>query len=119
MRSVPPPGGRKPRRRLLHRAQRHKATSPNANHETYRIQREIEPQLIAIARKLGIKIIATNDSHFVNERDGEAHDRLICLSTNKSLDDPTRMRYSMQEWFNIPPARWRRFADLPEARKHP
>ncbi len=95
--------------------QRHKATSPNANHETYQIQREIEPQLIAIARKLGIKIIATNDSHFVNERDGEAHDRLICLSTNKSLDDPTRMRYSMQEWFKTSGEMAQVFADLPEA----
>ncbi len=52
--------------------QRHKATQPRANHETYVRQKEIEPKLIELARKYGIKIIATNDVHFVNEI-GRAH----------------------------------------------
>ena len=63
--------------------QRHKATVVNAAHDTYEKQRAIEPKLIALARKYDIKLIATNDVHFVDEDDAEAHDRLICLSTNK------------------------------------
>lgn len=61
--------------------QRHKATRPDANHETYQKQKEVEGQLIKLARDNNIKIIASNDVHFVNEADADAHDRLICLST--------------------------------------
>lgn len=60
--------------------QRHKATKVNANHTTYEEQMRIESQLIALARKYDIKIIASNDVHFTNEEDSEAHDRLICLA---------------------------------------
>ncbi len=95
--------------------QRHKATKPNANHETYTIQREVEPHLIELARKHGIKIIATNDVHFVDEADSEAHDRLICLSTNHLVSDENRMHYSMQEWFKTTAEMENVFADIPEA----
>ena len=95
--------------------QRHKATKPLANHETYELQKEIEPEIIRIARKYGVKIIATNDSHFINEDDAEAHDHLICISTKKDLDDPKRMRYTMQEWFKTTEEMSTLFADIPEA----
>ena len=95
--------------------QRHKATVPRANHETYELQRRIEPQLIELARKHNIKIIATNDIHFVNEEDAEAHDRLICLSTNKYLADESRMLYSKQEWMKTTAEMADVFSDLPEA----
>ncbi|MDE6653543.1 MAG: PHP domain-containing protein, partial [Muribaculaceae bacterium] len=78
--------------------QRHKATVTRANHETYEEQMRVEPMLLKLAQENGVKVIATNDVHFVNEEDAEAHDRLICLSTGKSLEDPTRMLYSKQEW---------------------
>ena len=74
--------------------QRHKATVPRANHETYLIQEKVNEQLIALARKFNVKIICTNDVHFVNEEHAEAHDRLICLSTGRDLDDPERMLYT-------------------------
>ena len=95
--------------------QRHKATVPRANHETYEIQKQVEPQLIALAEKYGIKIIATNDSHFLNEDDAEAHDRLICLSTNRNVNDPTRMLYSKQEWFKTCAEMEAIFGDMPQA----
>ncbi len=95
--------------------QRHKATALRANHETYERQREIEPKLIELARKHGIKIIATNDVHFVEESDAEAHDRLICLSTNKYYNDENRMLYSKQEWFKTGSEMAQVFQDLPEA----
>ena len=95
--------------------QRHKATKPRANHETYEIQRSIEPHLIALARKYDIKIIASNDVHFVDEADSEAHDRLICLSTNHQVNDENRMLYSKQEWFKTTAEMEAIFADIPEA----
>ncbi|MDE6277627.1 MAG: DNA polymerase III subunit alpha [Muribaculaceae bacterium] len=95
--------------------QRHKATVPRANHETYELQKAIEPKLIALARKHGVKIIASNDAHFVNESDAEAHDRLICLATNKFLNDESRMLYTKQEWLKSSDEMSALFADLPEA----
>ena len=71
--------------------------------------------LIELARKHNVKLIATNDVHFVNQEDAEAHDRLICLSTGKDLDDPTRMRYSKQEWMKTTAEMNAIFADIPEA----
>ncbi len=95
--------------------QRHKATRPDANHETYEIQKQIEPELIRIAHKFGVKIIATNDSHFVNEEDADAHDHLICVSTKLNIDDEKRMRYSKQEWVKTTAEMSALFADIPEA----
>lgn len=95
--------------------QRHKATVPRANHETYELQKAIEPQLIELAQKHGVKIIASNDVHFVDESDAEAHDRLICLATNHYLSDENRMLYSKQEWMKTSEEMHRLFADIPEA----
>ena len=95
--------------------QRHKATVPRANHETFEIQQQVNPKLIALARKLDIKIIATNDVHFVDEKDAEAHDRLICLSTGKYLADESRMLYSKQEWMKTSDEMSAIFNDIPEA----
>ena len=94
---------------------RHPTDKPNANTDTYRQQMKVEPQLIALARKHGIKLIATNDSHFVEEEHGEAHDHLICLATQKDYDDPNRMHYTKQEWLKSPDEMAALFADLPEA----
>lgn len=95
--------------------QRHPADKPNANHETYQLQKRIEPQLIELAKKYDIKIIATNDVHFVNRDDAEAHDRLICLFTNKFVADDSRMLYSKQEWMKTTSEMRELFADIPEA----
>ncbi len=95
--------------------QRHKATVPEANHEAYELQRQIEPHIIEIARRQGVKLVATNDVHFVDEDDAEAHDLLICLSTNSARNDPKRMRYSKQEWFKTRAEMWNIFSDIPEA----
>lgn len=94
--------------------QRHKATVQRANHETYERQREIEGQLLELARKHGVKVIATNDVHFVDEADAEAHDRLICLSTNHYVNDEGRMLYTKQEWFKTSAEMEAVFADMPE-----
>lgn len=95
--------------------QRHKASGPNANHETYERQIEIEPHMIAIARKLGIKLVATNDAHFVNQSDAEAHELLIRLSTNRTISQELKLAYTKQEWLKTRAEMWDVFADLPEA----
>ncbi|GHT32303.1 DNA-directed DNA polymerase [Bacteroidia bacterium] len=95
--------------------QRHSTNNPNADQTIYPKQVEVNKELIALASKHNIKIIATNDVHFVNEEDAEAHDRLICLSTGKDLDDPARMRYTKQEWMKTTEEMNRLFADVPEA----
>ncbi|KAA6300528.1 MAG: DNA polymerase III subunit alpha [Candidatus Ordinivivax streblomastigis] len=95
--------------------QRHEATAIRANHEAYPMQTIVNKQLVEYARKYSIKLICTNDVHFVNEEDAEAHDRLICLSTGKDLDDPTRMIYTKQEWMKTRAEMNLRFADVPEA----
>ncbi|MDE5941228.1 MAG: DNA polymerase III subunit alpha, partial [Muribaculaceae bacterium] len=95
--------------------QRHKATVPRANHETYPLQERVNKELIRIARKFDVKLICTNDVHFVNEDDAEAHERLICLSTNKKISDENRMLYSKQEWLKTTAEMSEVFADLPES----
>ncbi|MCR4660365.1 MAG: DNA polymerase III subunit alpha [Bacteroidales bacterium] len=95
--------------------QRHKTEKPNANYDTYRQQELVNPVLIELARKHNIKIIATNDVHFVEEEHGEAHDHLICLATQKDYSDHDRLHYTKQEWLKSPDEMAAIFADLPEA----
>ena len=95
--------------------QRHKATVPKANHETYPLQVKANEKLLELARKYNVKVVCTNDVHFVDEENAEAHDRLICLSTGKDLDDPTRMLYTKQEWMKTRAEMNELFADVPEA----
>ena len=95
--------------------QRHETQKPNADVEVYERQKQVNPVLIELARKYGVKIIATNDAHFVNEEDAEAHDRLICLSTNHFVTDVNRMHYTKQEWIKTPSEMAEIFSDIPEA----
>ncbi len=97
--------------------QRHEVTNPTqeANRETYEVQKRVNPVLIDLAKKHGIKLICSNDSHFLNEDDAEAHDLLLCLSTGRDLNDPNRMRYSKQEWFKTKAEMNAIFGDIPEA----
>ena len=95
--------------------QRHKATVPNANHETYLAQVNVNGHLKEIAKKYGIKMICTNDVHFLDEENADAHELLICLSTGRTPDDPNLMRYTKQEWFKTTEEMNLLFADEPEA----
>ena len=97
--------------------QRHEVKDPNqrANRETFPIQQMINKELIQLARKHNIKLVCTNDVHFVDEDNAEAHDHLICLSTGRDLDDPNRMLYSKQEWFKTRDEMYEVFSDIPEA----
>lgn len=94
---------------------RHPAADPRQRTEIYDNQQRCIQEKIKIARKLGIKLLATNDVHFLNQEDAEAHDLLICLNTRKDIDDPNRMRYTRQEWFKTTQEMIDLFPDLPEA----
>ncbi|MDR1602369.1 MAG: DNA polymerase III subunit alpha [Tannerella sp.] len=95
--------------------QRHQTDDPNVDREIYPKQMEVNDVLIDLARKHNIKLIATNDVHFVDAENAEAHDRLICLSTQKDLNDPNRLRYTKQEWMKTTAEMNAIFADIPEA----
>ena len=97
--------------------QRHEVKDPaiRANRETFPLQQQANKVLIELAREYGIKLICSNDVHFVDQENAEAHDHLLCLSTGKDLDDPTRMLYSKQEWFKTRAEMNEIFSDVPEA----
>ena len=95
--------------------QRHKATVERANHETYRLQCIVNEQLIALAEKHNIKLVATNDVHFVEEDDAEAHDRLITINSRHDFDSPDRLLYSKQEWMKSRAEMSEIFADVPQS----
>lgn len=95
--------------------QRHKTDKPLGDREVYERQVEVNKVLLELAKKYNIKVIATNDVHFVEEEHGEAHDRLICVSTAKDFDDATRMHYTKQEWLKTPEEMYEIFKDVPEA----
>ena len=94
--------------------QRHETFKENANRETYEDQKKVNAVLIDFSKRLGIKLVATNDVHFTNEEDAEAHDRLICVSMQKTYSEP-RMHYSKQEWLKSTEEMNKIFADVPEA----
>ena len=97
--------------------QRHEVRDPNlrANRETFPLQQRANKVLVELAREYGVKLVCTNDAHFVDQENAEAHDHLLCLSTGKDLDDPSRMLYTKQEWLKTRAEMNEVFADIPEA----
>jgi DNA polymerase-3 subunit alpha len=94
--------------------QRHQSNDPGMNKLVFDDQVFVNRTLLKLGKKLGIKCIASNDVHFVNMNDAEAHDHLICLNTGKDLEDPKRMRYTGQEWFKTQDEMKEIFLDHPE-----
>lgn len=94
--------------------QRHETNVPGAEKSTFEYQQQVNAVIFQIAEKLGIKVVATNDVHFVRKEDGPAHDRLICISTNSDFDDPKRLRYTQQEYLKSTEEMSAIFADHPE-----
>ena len=97
--------------------QRHEVKDPSvrANRETFPLQQKANRVILQLAKEYGIKVVCTNDAHFVDEDNAEAHDHLLCLATGKDLDDPNRMLYSKQEWFKTREEMNEVFSDVPEA----
>ena len=96
--------------------QRHEVKDPNirANRETFPLQQKANKAMMELAGEYGVKLVCTNDAHFVDQDNAEAHDHLLCLATGKDLDDPKRMLYSKQEWFKTRAEMNMVFGDLPQ-----
>ena len=97
--------------------QRHEVKDPKirANRELYPLQQQVNELMIELAKEYDVKLVCTNDVHFVDKEHAEAHDRLICMATDKDLDDPNRILYTKQEWFKTCEEMGDVFSDIPEA----
>ena len=93
---------------------RHKNNDPVLKRDIWENQQKVNKVLLQLGKKLGVKVIATNDAHFANEEDAESHDLLVCLSTGRDYDDQTRMRYTKQEWMKTTAEMNELFVDIPE-----
>ncbi|MBP5796149.1 MAG: DNA polymerase III subunit alpha, partial [Bacteroidales bacterium] len=93
----------------------HKTQVPGMSLELYEQQKFYTGELFKLAQKHGVKVVATNDVHFVNKEDGPAHDRLICLTTHSAIDDPKRLRYTQQEYLKSEEEMAQLFPEHPEA----
>ncbi len=79
-------------------------------------QQKIDKQIIQLSRETGIKLVATNDTHYTVQEDGEAHEAFMCIAMNKLYDDPDRLRHSVREFYVKSPEEMAKlFADIPEA----
>ncbi|MDR1130776.1 MAG: DNA polymerase III subunit alpha, partial [Prevotellaceae bacterium] len=94
--------------------QRHQSSNPYTT-QVFREQTVSNQGILQLSEKLGIKVIASNDVHFVHEADADVHDRLICINTGAKLNDTDRMRYTGQEWLKSQSEMQELFADVPEA----
>ncbi len=95
--------------------QRHPTGDPETDRNVFDDQQFVNKVLVDFATKHNIKVVATNDSHFIDAEDADAHDRLICIGTAKDIDDPNRLKYTRQEWFKTQQEMKELFVDIPEA----
>jgi len=95
--------------------QRHETYDPEADRSAFPLQQKVIEAFKKLSVKYKVKLIATNDAHFINAEDAEAHDRLICINTAKDIDDPNRLRYSKQEFIKSEEEMRAIFNDVPEA----
>ena len=86
-----------------------------ANRDIYRKQVKVNDLLLGLAKEYGIKVVCTNNVHFVDQEQSEAHDRWLCVGTKEELNDPERLMYSKQEWFKTYDEMSAIFNDVPEA----
>jgi len=79
-------------------------------------QHRIDKQIIRLSQETGIKIVATNDTHYTEQKDADAHEAFMCIAMNKLYDDPNRLRHSVHEFYVKSPEQMAAlFADIPEA----
>ena len=93
----------------------HKTEVPGLSQEVYDNQMIYNKVIFELAEKHNVKVVATNDVHFVRKEDGPVHDRLICLTTNSFIDDPDRLRYTQQEFLKSEEEMLALVPDHPEA----
>lgn len=92
----------------------HRTEVPGLSTDVYDQQKECCEEIFRLAGKHSVKVVATNDVHFVRKEDGPVHDRLICLTTNSDIDDPKRLRYTQQEYLKSEEEMQALFPEHPE-----
>ena len=92
----------------------HRTEVPGMSLDLYEKQKEYCEGIFQLAEKHNVKVVATNDVHFVRKEDALAHDRLICLTTNSLVDAPKRLRYTQQEYLKSEEEMAAIFPDHPE-----
>ncbi len=93
----------------------HPAEDPRIRAEVYERQLVVNESIKRLAAKHNVKVIATNDVHFIEAADAEPHDHLLCITTGKKLNDPARMRYTRHEYLKSTEEMQKLFADYPQA----
>ncbi len=89
------------------------------NHGLEDLERPIRESAARIARDLNLKLVATNDAHYLNRDDAKSHDVLLAISTGRQVNDPDRLRYDAPEFYIKSPAEMAAlFPDQPDALKH-
>ena len=78
-------------------------------------QKEVNRQIIDLAKEYSVPLVATNDCHFLNREDAHAHEVLLCVQTGKNMDDPKRMRYPEELYFKSSEEMAAAFVNHPEA----
>ncbi|GGD48237.1 DNA polymerase III subunit alpha [Malaciobacter pacificus] len=79
-------------------------------------QHFVDDQILRIAKETGIKVVATNDTHYLEPKDADAHEAFMCIAMNKLYDDPNRLRHSVHEFYLKSPEQIAKlYADIPEA----
>jgi len=79
-------------------------------------QRRANPVLVEVARKCGLGLVASNDTHYLRREDSKAHEVLLCIQTGSTLDDERRMRFPTDQFYLRSPAEMAElFAEWPES----
>lgn len=92
----------------------HKTEVPGLSRDVYEEQKISNEGIFQLAQEMGVKVVATNDVHFVNKEDGPAHDHLICLNTGKKINEEPRLHYTQQEYLKSEEEMAALFPDHPE-----
>lgn len=93
----------------------HQSCKPDYQSDLLDKQRKANQAIFVLAREYGVKVVATNDVHFLNASDASAHDVLLCVSTKKTMSDKDRFQYTGQEYFKSEEDMLDVFPDHPEA----
>jgi DNA polymerase-3 subunit alpha len=76
----------------------------------------VDDMILKISKETGIKVVATNDTHYLKQKDADAHEAFMCIAMNKLYDDPNRLRHSVHEFYLKSPEQIAKlYADIPEA----
>lgn len=79
-------------------------------------QKQVNQKLIELGKQMGLKLVATNDCHYMNKSDAKAHDILLCIQTGKTVEETDRLKFDTDEfYFKSPEEMLKQFSGIEEA----